>query len=222
MQDINQGGLNDCYLLAALGETTRQAIIQDNLSFITNMIHVNSDGTETVKLYQGTDGNSVSWATTAFKPVYETVTNTFPTYAVNGGSNQDTVGNTKEIWPQVIEKADAQLHGGYGAFANGGNAYLAMEELTGKQATWMAPDMSLSAFVALTNEHDLIVFDTPSSGQLPDGLVNWHSYMYEGMTGSGASTMIHLGNPWGFDQPQPMLFSQLSKGFVGVNVGHPS
>jgi hypothetical protein len=31
---------------------------------------------------------------------------------------------------------------------------------------------------------------------------------------------VHLANPWGFDQPTPVLLSQLSHGFDEVDVGH--
>jgi hypothetical protein len=31
---------------------------------------------------------------------------------VDSASGQDVVGNLKEIWPQVLEKADALLNGG--------------------------------------------------------------------------------------------------------------
>jgi hypothetical protein len=44
--------------------------------------------------------------------------------------------------------------------------------------------------------------------------------MFEGVTGSGAGAVAHLGNPWGFDQPAAMLVSQLSRGFSEVDVGH--
>jgi hypothetical protein len=65
------------------------------------MIHDNGDDTYTVTLYQGG------------KPVNETVDGQFPTVSVNALPWQDTSNGVKEIWPQIVEKANAQLNGGY-------------------------------------------------------------------------------------------------------------
>ena len=100
---------------------------------------------------------------------------------------------------------------------------IAMEELTGHAASYMsAASVTLANLQSFVTAGDLVVMDTLSRGSLPNGLFNNHAYMFEGVTGSGASAMVHLGNPWGFDQPTPMLVSQLSHGFVEVDVGHLS
>jgi hypothetical protein len=44
--------------------------------------------------------------------------------------------------------------------------------------------------------------------------------MFEGVTGTGAAATVHLGNPWGFNQPAPILLSQLSRGISEVDLGH--
>jgi hypothetical protein len=44
--------------------------------------------------------------------------------------------------------------------------------------------------------------------------------MFQSVTGSGASATVHLLNPWGFDQPAPILLSQLSHGIGEVDIGH--
>jgi hypothetical protein len=219
--DINQGQLGDCFLLSSLGEIARQSVIQDNLYFIPSMIKVNGNGTETVKLYQETASVGGS---PVFPPVYENVTNVFSSAGVNNGPTQDVVGNQKEIWPQVIEKAYAQLEGGYAAIADGGFPFLAMETLTGKAAVGLSPlGITLSRITAFANGHDLLTFDTSNARGLPNNLVSDHSYMFEGFSGSGASTEIKLGNPWGFDQPSPIPLSQIAAGTSGVvriDVGH--
>jgi hypothetical protein len=219
--DINQGQLGDCFLLSPLGEIARQSVIQNNLSFIPSMIKANSNGTETVKLYQQTEGVGGSLV---FSPVYETVTNVFSSQGVNSGPTQDVVGRQKEIWPQVIEKAYAQLEGGYSAIADGGVPVFAMETLTGRQAIGLSPlGLALSQITAFANEHDLLTFDTSGAPGLPNNLVSDHSYMFEGFSGSGASTRINLGNPWGYDQPPPVPWSQIAagtSGIVRIDVGH--
>jgi hypothetical protein len=128
--DINQDGIGDCFLVSPIGE-----IAMLKPTFISNMIHANADGTETVALYEGSTGRLPNFGTTAFKPVTETVTNVFASDSVNSGATQDVVGKSKEIWAQVIEKAVAQLNGGYSQIQYGGYPTVAMEELTGKVVT---------------------------------------------------------------------------------------
>ena len=216
VSDINQGQIGDCFLLSPIGE---MAMLKP--ASISNMIYVNANGTETVMLFEASNGRLPTWGSTAFKAVSETVTNVFPNYSVNNGATQDVLNGQKEIWPQVIEKAVATLDGGYGAIANGGSPVIAMEELTGHAASFMSPaSLTLSALQSFVSAGDLVVMDTLSSGALPNGLFNNHAYMFEGVTGTGASALAHFGNPWGFDQPTAMLVSQLSRGFTEVDVGH--
>jgi hypothetical protein len=126
VNDINQGQIGDCFLLASIGE-----LALFHPTAITNMIHPDANGTETVTLNTASNGQMPSVNTTSFAPVDVTVTNSFPDYSVNNGADQDVVGNQKEIWPQVLEKAVATLDGGYGAITDGGSPVVAMEELTG-------------------------------------------------------------------------------------------
>ena len=216
--DIHQGQIGDCFLLSSIGE-----IAMLDPAFIQNMIHANSNGTETVTMYEASNGRLPSWNTTSFRPVSETVTNVFPNYAVNNAPTQDIVNGVKEIWPQVLEKAYATLDGGYAAIGNGGSPVVAMEELTGHAASFMSPaSLTLASLASFVSAGDMIVMDTKASGALPNNLVPDHAYMFEGVTGTGANAVVHLGNPWGFDQPTAMLVSQLSKGFAEVDIGHLS
>src|SRR5579863_8073929 len=132
--DINQGQIGDCFLLASIGE-----IALWHPSAIMNMIHANADGTETVTLHLAASGQLPTYGTTQFRATTVTVTNVFPSYAVNNGATQDVVNGVKEIWVQVLEKAVATLEGGYNSIAYGGYPEIAMEELTGQQASWMSP-----------------------------------------------------------------------------------
>jgi hypothetical protein len=216
VDDINQGQMGDCFLLSSIGE-----IVLRSPQFISSMIHANTNGTETVTLYEASNDRLPSASTTAFKAVGATVTDVFPSYSVNSGATQDLVGNQKEIWPQVVEKAVATLDGGYAAIANGGSPVIAMEELTGHAASYMSPaNLSLATLQSFIKAGDMIVMDTRPRGALPDNLFNSHAYMFESLTGSGASATVHLGNPWGFDQPAPILLSQISHGFAEVDIGH--
>ena len=215
LNDIHQGQIGDCFLLSSIGE-----IAMVKPTFISGMIHANSNGSETVTLYEASNGTLPTQYTTAFRAVTETVTNVFPSYAVNDGATQDVVNGVKEIWPQVLENAVAQLNSGYAGIANGGSPVIAMEELTGKSATFLSPkSMTQALLQSFSAQGDLVVMDTPASGALLDGLVNDHAYMFEGVTGSGANAAVKLGNPWGTDQPAPVLLSQLTKGIAEVDVG---
>ena len=215
--DINQGQLGDCFLLSAFGE---EALFHP--SAITNMIHDNGNGTETVTLYTDRNGALPTFYSSSFKPVSVTINNTFSTASVNNRASQNLVGNLKEIWPQVIEKAVAMLHGGYNMIANGGYSSLAMEELTGQKATYATPGgLSLAALQQHIAAGDLITFDTGSTAGSPYNLVSSHSYMFQKLNGTDSSATVQLVNPWGTNQPAAIPFSQLARGGIAlVNFGH--
>jgi hypothetical protein len=218
--DINQGQIGDCFLLSSIGEIAMQ-----KPSFISNMIHLNANGTETITLYEGSNGLAADYGTTKYKAVTEVVSNVFQSNGVNNGASQDVMASQKEIWPQVIEKADAQLNGGPGlsSIANGGSPVIALEQLTGHAAQWVDPaNLTLANLITFVNSADLLVFDTRASGALPSGLVNNHAYMFDGITGSGANALVHFANPWGIDNPSPVAITQLSRGFAEVDIGHLS
>ena len=215
VDDIHQGQIGDCYLLSSIGE-----MALNDPGAISNMIHSNPNGTETVTLYTGPSGQMPGIATVSFKPVSVTVSNVFPTVSVDNGSAQDVVGNQKEIWPQVLEKAVATLDGGYGVIDAGGNPTTAMEQLTGHRASDLSVGgVSQSVLQAFVAAGDLITMDTANKANLPYNLIAGHAYMLEKVTMSGGTAMVQLGNPWGTDQPALIPFSQLSKGISEVDVG---
>lgn len=218
--DIHQGQISDCFVLSPIGE-----IALWNPQFISNMIHANGNGTDTVTLYTTSSGQLPTpndFSTAIFRPVSVTVADTFPSYAVNGGASPDTVNG---IWPQVLESAVATLNGGYGGIAYGGSPVISLEELTGQTANFLKPAALPVATLASALQsdaaaHDLIVMDTPATAGLPFNLVSDHAYMFDKLNGSGASATVQLLNPWGFNQPAPIPLSQLSAGIVEVDIGH--
>ncbi|MGC1412654.1 MAG: C2 family cysteine protease, partial [Acetobacteraceae bacterium] len=215
VSDINQGQIGDCFLLSSIGEVALW-----HPAAITNMIHDNGNGTETVTLYLAATGQLPSYYTTAFEAKSVTVNNTFPSNAVNNGATQDVLNGQKEIWVQVLEKAVATLDGGYGAISNGGSPLVAMEELTGRPTTWMSPAaLTVQQLQGFMTAGDLIVMDTPSAGTLPYGLFNCHAYMFGSLTMVSGTAMVQLINPWGFDEPSAIPLSLLSTGIAEVDVG---
>ena len=215
VSDINQGQIGDCFLLSSIGELALW-----HTSAITNMIHANANGTETVTLYLAANGQLPTFGTTSFKATSVTIDNTFPSNAVNSGATQDVLSGQKEIWVQVLEKAVATLEGGYGAISYGGYPVVAMEELTGQPATWMSPaSLTLSQLQSFVAAGDLIVMDTPGSGTLPYGLFNDHAYMFGSLTMVSGTAMVQLINPWGFDEPTAIPLASLATGIAEVDVG---
>lgn len=215
VNDLYQGQIGDCFLISSIGE-----LALNHPAAITNMIHVNANGTETVTLYTAANGALPGFGTTVFKAAAVTVNNVFPSYSVDNGATQDVVGSQKEIWPQVLEKAVATLDGGYGAIASGGNPVIPMEELTGHAATYMAPaSLTTATLQGFVNAGDLIVMDTAAQSNLPFNLVSGHAYMFEKLTVTNGTAMVQLGNPWGTDQPAAIPLAQLARGIAEVDVG---
>lgn len=216
IDDVHQGQLGDCFLLSSIGELAMQ-----DPAAIQNMIHVNPGGTETVTLYLDRSGAVPLPNDTNLRAVTVTVSNVFPSYAVNNGATQDVVGGKKEIWAQVLEKAFATVEGGYGAIANGGNPAEAMEQLTGKAATTYRPaNVSASLLNNLASAGNLITFDTANQANLPDNLIGNHAYMFQKVVGSGNGASVQLANPWGMDQPGLVSIAQFSRAFAEIDVGH--
>ena len=215
VNDIHQGQIGDCFLLAAFGEMALY-----HPAAISNMIHFNPNGTESVTLFTDTLGRLPGFGTSAFKPTTQTVSNIFPTRSVNNGATQDVVAGKKEIWAQVIEKAYAQENGGYAGIQGGGSPFLALEQLTGHAASWRIPaNLSLSELMSDAAAGDLIVMDTKSAGGLPFNLVGNHAYMFEGIKTVGGAAYVQLGNPWGCCQPGLIPFAQLSRGICEIDIG---
>lgn len=213
--DINQGQMGDCYLLSSIGE-----IALHDPGWITQMIHVNADATETVTLYEASNGSLPTIGTTSYKAVSISVTNTFPSDSVNNGATQDVYDGQKEIWVQVLEKAVATLYGGYNGIANGGIPSISMEELTGCAAiSTSASGISLQQLQSDSAVGDLITFDTDNAQSLPYGLYGDHAYMFDGLTTVNGTVMVNLLNPWGFDDPNPIPFSLIGTVCDEVDVG---
>jgi hypothetical protein len=218
VDDLHQDGIGDCFLISAIGELART-----DAAAIRSMIHKNANGTETVTLHVEANGSLPTPGYAGpFSTVSELVTNVFADNSVDSGASQDVVGGVKEIWPQVLEKAIAELNGGYNAIAGGGYPFVAMDELTGVAATWLwlpLQPLTLTALQGYIRAGDMITFDTPAS---PPGysLVGDHSYMFEGLSTKGGTPMITLGNPWGTDQPAAIPLSQVASNFIQVDIGH--
>ena len=212
--DINQGGIGDCFLLSSIGE-----LALFDPSWITQIIHSNADGTETVTLYRAANGSLPGFGTTSYVTAPISVTNTFLSNGVNSYSSRGVSNGQQEIWVQVLEKAVATLCGGYSAISSGGYPSIAMEELTGCSAnyTWGSL-LSLQQLQTAVTSGELIVFDTQPSGSLSYGLYNNHAYMFESLTTVNGTVMVNLLNPWGIDEPAPIPFTKVGGLFQDIEI----
>jgi hypothetical protein len=214
--DINQGEIGDCFMLADLAEL---ALFKP--SAISDMIKSDGGGTYTVDLYAEANGSLPGYGYAGplvMDPQTVTTAEMSPD-GVNSNTFATTANGQAEIWPQIIETAFAQLNGGFGAIANGGYPYVAMEELTGQNAAspWLqsVTSASLAAYMAAG---DLVVLGT-GAGADPAVLVTSHAYALEGLQSIGGASYVDLYNPWGNDQPSPIAVSQLSADFEEIDVG---
>lgn len=129
MNDVRQGLIGDCYFVAVLA-----AIARVRPDLIRDMVRDNGDGTYTVT-FQIRQGFSGLFGAYSDKTV--TVDGTFwqsdgsPIYAGPGDSGPDGA----ELWVMVIEKAWAELHGGYGEITGGNVDGNARTALTGTPPT---------------------------------------------------------------------------------------
>jgi len=133
VQDVDQGSIGDCYLIAAMG-----AVVASNPGIIENMISFDSGtGLFTVTFQEMQRGGT-------FKPHKETVDTYMPTRRGGGDgpgrmayamSDSKFNPNNQALWPAIIEKAYAKWKGGYDEIGDGGVSSKAMESFTGVRST---------------------------------------------------------------------------------------
>jgi hypothetical protein len=223
-KDINQGYIGDCFLLASIGEIARVSP-----AMIKHMIKDNKDGTYTVTLYQKEGGLwagiKSAFGDPSFKAVAVTVDGNFPAGgSASPNAGQDVVGGKKEIWPQLIEKAYAKLHGGYSGIDKGGSPQDALEALTGhKVKEKSVGGVSLKDLQAAFQAGKPIVMNTPDKPTLPYNLVGDHAYMLDDIVvDAKGAAQIKLRNPWGTTQIQPpqlIPFDKLGTGIDSIDIG---
>jgi hypothetical protein len=227
-----QGELGDCYFISSLG-----TIADKDPAAIEDMFVNNGDGTYTVRFYDGTYGASYNsngtyndgFTSGTGKADYVTVNLSLPTttsgmlvYA-DYGASKSNAGNA--LWIPLLEKAYAQWNQTGNEGRNGQNSYSAIEG--GWMATVDAQVLGHNATdYMMTNATEQQLISALSSGQAVTigtindeyGLYGSHAYAVTGYNAS--SNTFTLYNPWGFDQPGQLTWSQLVSdctGFTAVN-----
>jgi len=243
--DITQGFLGDCWMLASLG-----ALALTSPGTIANAIRDNGDGTYDVTLYrkQGSQDRP------SFVPEVIRVDNLFPAlrwpfymmpgndtaplYARTGDSGLD---GTAELWVMVIEKAFAQRDAGYPT-VHGGLGYDALEVMTGRPSTGVNPrTVSRARLASLLNSlHGsgyAITAGTLTDDELSSApaetrglfagpgqtLVTEHEYFVRDYD-AAAETLV-MGNPHGAFAERPtfsLTLDQFQRGFGQVAFNRPA
>ena len=227
VNDINQGDLGDCYLLASLAE-----VAQDEPQDIASMITANGNGTYAIRFF-------VNGAA-----VYVTVNNELPLWPgtqdllFNSPQEAGASGGTSDIWASLVEKAYAQLNAELGATDTtnpvAGNSYsligygytTTLTQVTGRALTyyssgqlsgtsWNAIPYSnwlafQTAIVSDLQSGEEIDFNTGNTNTTPTTSVTINGTVYVDFVPAHVYSVIgynpttgefELRNPWGTQNP---------------------
>jgi hypothetical protein len=207
--DVDQGSMGTCYLLAGLAGTAN-----DKPNMIRNMFTDNGDGTYSVRFF--TNGQAD----------YVTVDNMMATrsngrylYANDGGDNgsQDLVSGNNELWVALAEKAYAQINesgqinqDGTNSYAgiSGGNSATAITHITGLSTTSEAVNLtgsngvSKTELISYVNSNRVVTvrgFNSLATGSnsgptnISSGVQN-HAYSIVGY--DSRTERFDIRNPW--------------------------
>ncbi|GAA4065010.1 MULTISPECIES: C2 family cysteine protease [Actinomadura] len=202
LEDLNQGGLGDCWWLAGMGALAQTPEGRERLR---NMIRQNPNGTYTVTF---PDGERV------------TVTPYFPINKDGNLSFANPEGQPPTIWPLVLEKALAQKEGGYEEIV-GGDPGNGMETLTGHDSeSEDADDVSREDLQNWLRNGKAVTVSTKDEGDV-DGKPIYknrlhanHAYVVKGITQDGK---VELYNPWGYDHAT-LTMEEFNQYLSGVDI----
>ncbi|WP_029636465.1 C2 family cysteine protease [[Scytonema hofmanni] UTEX B 1581] len=191
-QDIKQGVINDCFLLAGLAETAFRSP-----STIENMFIDNGDNTFTVRFWQ----NGVADYVTVDR--YLPTTDTGYLAYANKGSYYNN--STNELWVTLAEKAYAQINesgwiyqdntNSYKGISHGGYTSDAFSQITGRNVSSFNA-LDFNSIVNAFNSGQLIGLATLGTG-VASNIVPDHAYVLVGYNSS--TQKFTLFNPWGID-----------------------
>lgn len=199
INDVRQGALGDCYFLAVLASIARV-----RPDFIRSMVRDNGDGTYTVTFHteqglSGLFGARSGQSVTVDNQFWTSGSN--PIYAGAGDRGADG----PELWVMVIEKAWAQLHGGYGNIRGGAIGDDAREAVTGEDAEYIDPsDLSDTELLERVARHfsvnrEPVIFwshgDEKQEKLDRNGVITNHEYALDAVDRTAGT--VSLYNPWG-------------------------
>ena len=179
--DITQGGLGDCYLLAALSSTA-----QSDPGIIRQMVAPMGDGTYAVRFYQGG------------KEVYLRLDADLPTRG--GYVWYANLTPENELWVALAEKAYAQFAGG-GSYPNisGGWMTPVYSLVTGQTATatytsGLSAKALLQCLTDNLNAGHAVTAGSYSTTSVP--ICASHAYVVRSVASIGGQWYVNVYNPW--------------------------
>jgi hypothetical protein len=225
VDDVKQGALGDCYLLAALA-----AVAKANPALIEQMVKDNGDGTYDVTIYK-----DKGWFKKDLQPTVVKVTSSFPTDAAGNpiyAQKGSTDAKGPALWVMLIEKAYAQSKGGYNKI-EGGFGAPALEAITGKASTkYTVSDYDETTIVntldnlinhmgyAVTAGADWAWFKSTEEKAKKDvGAILNHEYTVVGV--NVAANTIDLRNPWGEENLTALPVAKFKQYFIDFS-GNPT
>jgi hypothetical protein len=203
LSDAKQGQVGDCYVIASL-----VSIAHRNPEAVRDMFVDNGDGTYTVRFFSSVGVSD-----------YVTVNRKLPVYSNNtlayAGYGFSALSTTTTLWIALAEKAYAQWNETGNAGRNGTNTYAGIEggwmhnmnrQVLGYNSTnhYFSSSTQQTLIDALASGKAVTL---GTNGTVSAGLVGGHAYTvvrYE----SSNNTFI-LDNPWGFNDPAGLTWSQL-------------
>jgi hypothetical protein len=254
--DVGQGQLGDCYLLASLcamartpeGRARLKSIVEekrDDRGRVTSYAvalkqrddaasrKAGKDVYRDVRVEVPPDFQTTRLSAKGDARHTDLVKSDAPDAAVVAGAaraGDSGADGSVEVWVAVIEKAYANMKGGFSAIGHGGFADEAMPALTGASAA-RKPFEGPGAYWPVDLKADLaagklVTIGTPATlpttgpgGAAPYGLVGPHAYVVTGSFEKDGKVMVQLYNPHGVNHPPPVPFDELVKYATHVSVG---
>jgi hypothetical protein len=229
--DEYQGELGDCYFISSLG-----TIADSNPAAIENMFINNGDGTYTVRFYTGAyaayyaaNGTvSDGFLNNTCTADYVTVNCELPTsngYLIYADYGASASNPSNSLWIPLAEKAYAQWNATGNEGRNGQNAYSAIEggwmatvdaQVLGHNATdYGVTSSTEQAMITALSADEAVTIGTNGSN-VANGLYADHAYAVLGY--NSTTGLFTLYNPWGFDQPGGLTWSQVEANCGGYVV----
>ena len=184
--DIDQGGVGDCYFMAGLSglADTDPGLLQQSIAAL-------GDGTYAVRFYRG--GSATYYRVDAQLPTI----GTSPCYA--------NLTPTGELWVALLEKAFAQFRSGQNSYSsiNGGWMHEAYTAITGASYSVYSTGGSTADALAQKMANSLVAGNAVTAASLssaaPSPIVSNHAYNVHAVTYENGTWYVTVYNPWGYD-----------------------
>ena len=229
--DVKQGALGDCYLIAGMASVARA-----NPALIEDLIHDNQDGTFDVSLFIRPDRYTrPRRVTTTVDARLAVKFSGRPLYAGLG----DQVDGQSEMWTALIEKALAQQKGSYDLISGGninkhGFTYGGTHELlTGTRGQYMRTDsmdtddvllqidLALEEGIPVTVSSRNLKNDPETTREANAQNVYWN-HAYSPISVDLNAETLDLQNPWGSSHVDDLSAKDFIRFYKAIRLGGSS